>query len=37
MKTLIFNGSARKNGDTYALINELTRQLEGEYLSLIHI
>ena len=31
MKTLIFNGSARKNGDTYALINELTRQLEGEY------
>ena len=30
MRTLIFNGSARKNGDTQSLIEELTRQLEGE-------
>ena len=40
MRTLIFNGSARKNGDTQSLIEELTRQLEGEVriiLSLIHI
>ncbi len=32
MKTLIFNGSARKNGDTQSLIEELVRQLEGETL-----
>lgn len=32
MKTLIFNGSARKNGDTQSLIEELVRQLEGEIL-----
>jgi multimeric flavodoxin WrbA len=31
MKTLIFNGSPRKNGDTIALINELLNHLEGEY------
>ena len=30
MRTLIFNGSARKNGDTQSLIEELPRQLEGE-------
>ncbi len=32
MRTLIFNGSARKNGDTQSLIEELTRQLGGEVL-----
>lgn len=31
MKTLIFNGSPRKNGDTVSLINELTKHLKGEY------
>lgn len=31
MKTLIFNGSPRKNGDTIALINELINHLDGEY------
>lgn len=31
MKTLIFNGSPRRNGDTVSLINELTKQLNGEY------
>ncbi|BCN30714.1 flavodoxin family protein [Anaeromicropila herbilytica] len=30
MKTLIFNGSPRKNGDTIFLLNELTSQLEGD-------
>ena len=30
MKTLIFNGSPRKNGDTISLINILTRELKGE-------
>ena len=30
MKTLIFNGSPRRNGDTAALIRVLTGQLEGE-------
>lgn len=30
MKTLIINGSPRKGGDTEALINALTAQLEGE-------
>lgn len=30
MKTLIINGSPRKNGDTTALIDELIRHLEGE-------
>ena len=31
MKTLILNGSPRKNGDTAALIRELTGKLTGEY------
>lgn len=31
MKTLIFNGSPRKNGDTMSLINKLTENLQGEY------
>ena len=30
MKTLIINGSPRKNGDTAALIDELTQHLSGE-------
>ena len=30
MKTLILNGSPKKNGDTAALINELVRHLEGD-------
>ena len=30
MKTLIFNGSPRKNGDTVFLINELIEYLRGE-------
>lgn len=30
MKTLIINGSPRKNGDTMFLINELIKQLNGE-------
>ena len=30
MKTLIFNGSPRKNGDTVSLIDELTDHLDGE-------
>jgi len=31
MKTLIFNGSPRKNGNTMSLVNELITHLEGEY------
>ncbi len=31
LKTLIFNGSPRKNGDTVALLDALTNVLEGEY------
>ncbi len=31
MKTLIFNGSPRKNGDTVSLINKLIESLDGEY------
>ena len=31
MKTLIFDGSPRKNGDTAALIAAFTEQLSGEY------
>ncbi len=31
MKTLILNGSPRKNGNTVNLINKLTEQLNGEY------
>lgn len=30
MKTLIFNGSPRKNGDTMALVREMQRHLEGQ-------
>ncbi|WBW95594.1 flavodoxin family protein [Oceanirhabdus sp. W0125-5] len=30
MKTLIINGSPRKNGDTMALINEMRKYLKGE-------
>ena len=30
MKTLIFSGSPRKDGDTAALIDEFVRQLDGE-------
>ena len=31
MKTLIFNGSPRKNGSTAALVGEIIKNLEGEY------
>lgn len=31
MKTLILNGSPRRNGDTVTFINKLTEQLNGEY------
>lgn len=31
MKTLIFNGSPRKNGDTASLLARLTERLAGEY------
>ena len=31
MKTLIFNGSPRKNGDTVSLIQVVTKNLEGDY------
>ena len=31
MKTLILNGSPRRNGDTVSLINKLTEQLNDEY------
>lgn len=31
MKTLILNGSPRKNGDTVSLINTITQKLNGEY------
>lgn len=31
MKTLILNGSPRRNGDTVSLINKLIEQLNGEY------
>lgn len=30
MKTLIINGSPKKNGDTAALVNEFARHLEGD-------
>lgn len=30
MKTLIINGSPRKNGDTMALVNEMIKYLDGE-------
>lgn len=32
MKTLIFNGSPRKQGDTVSLINKVTEKLSGDYL-----
>lgn len=32
MKTLILNGSPRKNGDTTNLINKLTEKLNGEHM-----
>ena len=32
MKTLIFNGSPRKAGDTVSLLSELVNQLKGEYI-----
>jgi putative bacteriocin precursor len=31
MKTLILNGSPRKNGDTVSLIREVTKRLTGEF------
>ncbi len=31
MKTLIFNGSPRINGDTYSLIHRITEKIAGEY------
>ncbi|MDF2989459.1 MAG: putative acetyltransferase [Eubacterium sp.] len=31
MKTLIFNGSPRKDGDTVSLLNELLKHIKGEY------
>lgn len=31
MKTLIFNGSPRKNGDTAAVLDKLMKNLEGEH------
>ena len=31
MKTLIFNGSPRKNGDTSSLIEKITGKIDGEY------
>jgi multimeric flavodoxin WrbA len=35
MKTLIINGSPRRQGDTMTLINEMTKHLEGE-VKIIH-
>jgi multimeric flavodoxin WrbA len=31
MKTLIFNGSPRKNGDTASLVNKVLEDLNGEF------
>jgi multimeric flavodoxin WrbA len=31
MKTLVFNGSPRKNGDTMVLVNQFINHLKGEY------
>jgi len=36
MKTLIINGSSRKNGDTEVLINELVKYLDGEVKIVSH-
>ena len=32
MKTLILNGSPRKNGDTVSLINKIIEDLKGDYM-----
>lgn len=34
MRTLIINGSPRKNGDTTALLDELVKHLEGEVITI---
>lgn len=34
MKTLIINGSPRRNGDTDALVNELVRHLNGDIMTI---
>lgn len=34
MKTLIINGSPRKNGDTVTLINEMKKHLNGEIITI---
>lgn len=34
MKTLIINGSPRKNGDTYVLLSELKRHLKGKIIEI---
>ena len=31
MKTLIWNGSPRKNGDTVSLLEQTVNKLDGEY------
>ncbi len=36
MKTLIFNGSPRKNGETAYMIHTLQENLGGEYKWLMH-
>jgi multimeric flavodoxin WrbA len=35
MKTLIINGSPRKNGDTMTLVNEITKYLDGD-IKIVH-
>ena len=32
MKTLILNGSPRKNGDTVSLISKIIEDLKGDYM-----
>ena len=34
MKTLIFNGSPRKNGDTATLIGAVKKELKGEFMQI---
>lgn len=36
MKTLILNGSTKKNGDTHALVDAFTGALEGEVRSITY-
>ena len=36
MKTLIINGSPRKNGDTMTLVNEMIKYLDGE-VRIVHV